>query len=226
MKARVGLLLAVLVLAVGTGCAKFGGSATKPPPVVTPGTGQTGGQTGGQTQQPPTLEGVPLTLEQQLKARAAEIMPLLKAGDLGALAPYVHPTKGLRFSPYVHSNPSDRIYQAAQLSGAMNDQTVVGWGIFDGSGEPINLTFKAYWNRFVWDRDFTKSTKIAVDKRQGHGNTTDNTAATFPGAHWVEYHDPGTEKNAGMDWASLRLVFEQQNGQWYLVGIVHDQWTI
>jgi hypothetical protein len=29
-----------------------------------------------------------------------------------------------------------------------------------------------------------------------------------------------------MDWRSLRLVFEEQGGSWYLVGIVHDQWTI
>jgi hypothetical protein len=29
-----------------------------------------------------------------------------------------------------------------------------------------------------------------------------------------------------MDWQSLRLVFEETAGNWYLVGIVHDQWTI
>ncbi|HLO03082.1 MAG TPA: hypothetical protein VK191_08245 [Symbiobacteriaceae bacterium] len=223
MNARIGLLLAALLLAGGALWVKFGGHetepVTQPPPVVTPGQGQTGGQTGGNTQQPPSLE-------QQLKVRAAEILPLMKAGDLGALAAYVHPTKGLRFSPYVHSNPTDRLYQTAQLGGAMGDQTVVGWGSFDGSGEPMNLKFQAYWNRFVWDRDFTTSTQIAVDKRQGQGNSTDNTAATFPGAHWVEYYTPGTATYNGMDWASLRLVFEQHNGQWYLVAIVRDQWTI
>jgi (p)ppGpp synthase/HD superfamily hydrolase len=29
-----------------------------------------------------------------------------------------------------------------------------------------------------------------------------------------------------MDWRSLRLVFEKKNDIWYLVGIIHDQWTI
>jgi len=31
---------------------------------------------------------------------------------------------------------------------------------------------------------------------------------------------------AGMDWKSLRLVFEQYEGRWYLVGIINNQWTI
>jgi hypothetical protein len=29
-----------------------------------------------------------------------------------------------------------------------------------------------------------------------------------------------------MDWRSLRLVFMQDGGTWYLAGIIHDQWTI
>jgi hypothetical protein len=29
-----------------------------------------------------------------------------------------------------------------------------------------------------------------------------------------------------MDWRSLRLFLEQKDGTWYLVGIVHGQWTI
>lgn len=45
--------------------------------------------------------------------------------------------------------------------------------------------------------------------------------------NYVEYHFPGFEKKyEGKDWKSLRLVFEKKNDRWYLVGIVHDQWTI
>jgi hypothetical protein len=29
-----------------------------------------------------------------------------------------------------------------------------------------------------------------------------------------------------MDWVSLRLVFVQEGGQWYLVVLVNDRWTI
>jgi hypothetical protein len=29
-----------------------------------------------------------------------------------------------------------------------------------------------------------------------------------------------------MDWESLRLVFQEEGGVWYLVGVIHDEWTI
>jgi len=29
-----------------------------------------------------------------------------------------------------------------------------------------------------------------------------------------------------MDWKSLRLVFKERNGKFFLVGIGHDEWTI
>jgi hypothetical protein len=38
---------------------------------------------------------------------------------------------------------------------------------------------------------------------------------------------PGAKPEyAGLDWASLLLVFEQYESRWYLVALVHDQWTI
>jgi hypothetical protein len=43
----------------------------------------------------------------------------------------------------------------------------------------------------------------------------------------VEYYFPGFEAQyEGMDWKSLRLVFEQHQGSWKLVGIIHNEWTI
>ena len=43
----------------------------------------------------------------------------------------------------------------------------------------------------------------------------------------VEYYFPGfNPEYEGMDWKSLRLVFEQYEDNWYLVGIIHNQWTI
>jgi hypothetical protein len=61
----------------------------------------------------------------------------------------------------------------------------------------------------------------------GKGNTLENIHEVYPDGVFVEFHFTGfNEQYDGMDWKSLRLVFEQDGGSWRLVGIVHDQWTI
>lgn len=43
----------------------------------------------------------------------------------------------------------------------------------------------------------------------------------------VEYYFSGFDPEyEGIDWRSLRLVFEQYEGSWKLVGIINNQWTI
>ena len=49
----------------------------------------------------------------------------------------------------------------------------------------------------------------------------------YPLAATIEYHFSGFDARfEGMDWRSVRLVLEQENGTWYLVGLIHDEWTI
>ena len=60
----------------------------------------------------------------------------------------------------------------------------------------------------------------------GVGNTYENLNIFFPDAKVAEYYIPGTEKYAHLDWKSLRLVYEIYKGKYYLVAIVHNQWTI
>jgi len=65
-----------------------------------------------------------------------------------------------------------------------------------------------------------------VNEELGHSSMINNIAEFYPGSSFVEYHFSGfEEKYEGMDWVSLRLVFLQEGGRWYLVGLVNDQWT-
>lgn len=167
--------------------------------------------------------------ERIIAKRANEAFAAIKSGDMKRLAALVHPDLGVRFSPYGHIRPGadgDVVLTRDQLSAAMSDQTVRLWGYFDGSGEPINLTFADYFKRFVGDRDWTAAPQVAYNNIIGQGNTLINIRDVYPHAIYVEAHYPGTEKYGGMDWSSLRLVFEAKGNTWYLVGIVHDQWTI
>ena len=166
---------------------------------------------------------------EQVAARASEAIMALKDSDLNALSSLVHPDRGVRFSPYatVHAgDDGDLVFSADELKSLMADPTVYHWGTYDGSGMPIELTFRQYYEEFVYDVDFARPDVVGFNERVGQGNSIDNIASAYPDGVMVEYHFEGFDPEyAGMDWRSLRLVFEEKDGIWYLLGIVHDQWT-
>jgi hypothetical protein len=172
-------------------------------------------------------------VDDALALQAASIVQAMAAGDLAALAAAVHPERGVRFSPYPYVRAEDEgdgmdlIFGADQLPGLSEEDTVYVWGRFDGSGEPIERTFAAYWERFVYDADFAHAHVVGYGETVGVSSMVDNIAAVYPQATVVEYHLTGLDPQyEGLDWRSLRLVLCPYEGTWFLVGIVHAEWTI
>lgn len=159
---------------------------------------------------------------------ADDIVSALATGNMVALASFVHPSKDVRFSPYGYVNvDSDLVFTDLEVEMLMNDNTVYHWGSFDGSGLPIEMTFAEYYERFVYDEDYLNAVEKSVNQRLGQGNTLDNSVDVYPNGTVVEYYFPEIDPQyGGMDWRSLRLVLEKEAGQWYIVGIIHDEWTI
>jgi hypothetical protein len=165
----------------------------------------------------------PLTLEET----AQKVINALAEKDMAAVAEFVHPEQGLRFSPYTYVEESHQVFSAGELVNLPGSDEVFMWGYFDGTGDPIELTFDDYYERFVYSADFANPEQMAVDQELGFGNTLNNIAEFYPASSFVEYHFSGfVEDYGGMDWVSLRLVFIEEDGSWYMVAIVHDQWTI
>lgn len=151
----------------------------------------------------------------------------LQARDMAALSQLVHPVAGVRFSPYSYVLEDQLVFSSQQVAGLMQDTSVYLWGAYDGSGEPINLQFAEYYDRFVYSMDFAAAPQISYNQRLGYGNTLDNSREFYPDGVVVEYYFPGIDPQyGGMDWRSLRLVFQLEGDAWYLVGIISDQWTI
>lgn len=133
-------------------------------------------------------------------------------------------SSGIRFSPYVNTTPDDRIIGLNGMSQIFTDPNIYTWGIQDGSGEPIALTGAAYVSNKITNKPYTTVTPT-INGTIGRGNMISNVADTYLGNAWIEYYIPPTDEG-GMDWQSLILVFEYQYNQWFLVGVVNDQWTI
>lgn len=167
-------------------------------------------------------------LSDNLLSTTVKVLELLKDKDMDDLADFVHPTKGVRISPYGYVDVENHLEFSREEVAELEDSTkVYTWGHYDGSGEPIDLNFDDYYDRFIFDEDFSNPQIIGNNVRIGQGNTLHNIGEVYPDGRFVELHFPEIDPQyEGMDWRSLRLVFEKVDGDWYLVGIVHDEWTI
>lgn len=165
--------------------------------------------------------------EQAVRERASSVLEALQASDGKRLADLTHPHKGVRFSPYAFvrtGEDGDLVFTPAQLRELESDQTVYRWGTQDGSGRPIDLTLGDYLKRFA-AQDYTAA-QVGYNQILKQGNTRVNIREAYPDGVFVEYHLPGTGEHADFTWSSIRLVFEQGKGTWYLVGVINDRWTI
>lgn len=168
---------------------------------------------------------------------AANVVVALRQKDWLTLSRLAHPERGVRFTPYAYVDlESDLVLSPEQLAVLDADEAkergrephVRRWGVFDGTGEPIEMTVDEYYGRFLYDRDFASAERGGPNERVGHGNSLNDMPAVFGDRDVVffEYHVPGTERYGGMDWRSLRVVLERIKNRWYLIGLVHDEWTI
>lgn len=157
-----------------------------------------------------------------------DVMESIKEKDMNALSTYIHESKGLRFTPYTNIDiENDRVFNSEQVIGLNEDNTIYNWGNYDGSGHPIDLKFSDYYDEFIYSQDFLNPQMIGNNMTIGMGNSINNIDKAYPNGSFIEFHFTGIDPQyEGIDWESLKLVFEEDNGNWKLVGIVHDQWTI
>jgi hypothetical protein len=190
------------------------------------------------TSNPPTpIESVPIPIvikpaeaplfpQLAVLNRAFDVLAALKDQDFGTLSSLVHPVDGVRFSPYTFIQDTDQVFSAEQIATIPADSQVYLWGEQAGSGEPINLSFMDYYARFIYDVDFVTAPEISLNHILGLGSAIDNSAEVYPGAMIVEFYFPSFDAQyGGMDWRSLRLVFTEYENSWYLVGVIHGEWT-
>lgn len=157
-----------------------------------------------------------------------EILTSIKNKDFPKFADFIHPTLGVRFSPYAYIDTTNDVkFNAKVFLDHIKEQNKFNWGGYDGSGDTILMTVVEYFKQFVYNADFLNAEKRTVNKMIGGGNSLNNLEEMYNGCNFSESYFSGFDKKfEGMDWCCLRLVFNKYNGKYYLVGIVHDQWTI
>ncbi len=168
-----------------------------------------------------------LVHEEILTSIATEILTALKTKNYKALTAYFHPTDSVLFSPYgfIDTEASKKLTKAT-FTKLIDERGSVNWGSYDGSGKTIRLSAQQYLEKFVYNADYLHAEKTAFNQIIGKGNSLSNLKEVYPKHPFVEYYFSGfDQKYEGMDWTSLRLVFRQYQSNYYLVAIIHDQWT-
>ena len=156
----------------------------------------------------------PLAAKNIIEARSRNALWAIRQPHMSRLSRYVHPTRGLRFSPYVSTDNADRVFRRSTVRQLGNSARVYRWGEYDGSGDPIRLTWRDYYRRFVYDRNFAMAPQVHYNTAYARGNATNLLNSRLPGAIFVEYHFRGTNAMNFMNWRSLWLVWQKHGATW------------
>lgn len=166
--------------------------------------------------------------EKSLIILSSKIIKSLKEKNYTGLAEFIHPKLGIRFSPYAYIDTTrDQSFSRNKLIALGKSQKKITWGFEDATGKPIKLSINNYVKEFVYDVDFLNAEKKGANKFFGGGNSLNNLKEVYPRCNFAEFYFSGFDpKFDGMDWRALRLVFKDYKKKYYLIAIVHDQWTI
>jgi len=178
---------------------------------------------------PKRIDAPVVANDADLTAVALDVVGYIGSNDFGSLASVVHPDYGVVFSPYATVTLStNKRFSAEQIALFGTDSTVYVWGVYDGSGEPIEMTPAAYFSEFVFSRNYCEAPVIGVNRIIKSGNALENITEMFPGVKFVDFHIPGCDMDllGELDWSSLRLGFEEEDGRLWLTVILNSRWTV
>ncbi|MFN7249701.1 MAG: hypothetical protein ACK4M9_02825 [Anaerobacillus sp.] len=175
----------------------------------------------------------PVDIETELLSKTETIFDHLEAADWLKLADHVHPTEGLFFSFYADAGSpySNEVhFTIDELRHLEGTETFI-WGQDMG-----DYTFEFSVNDYVekillggsQQRNGQKTWEINYDvitfndSEVDSGGIINTIPDYFPEAKYVEYYSPRPSEELWYQWQALRFIYEEHEGEWYLIGIARD----
>ncbi len=162
-----------------------------------------------------------------IKGLNRQVLKAIKEADYQLLSSFIHPVRGVRFSlsGFIDTT-KDPVFTPARLlefTRNKKDEKLV-WGT-NMEGEPINLTIGQFLKQQLYKADFYNADSVGYNNIFRSGVDDRVMKAAYGQQPFVDNYFPGFKKEYdGMDWQSLRLVFDNYNGKPYLIGAVHEEW--
>jgi hypothetical protein len=156
-----------------------------------------------------------------------ELIDLLSIGDWTGFSEHFHPTEGCTFVPYTFMTEDEQVFTAKSFQESIKNNTKHNWGEQDGSGNPIISTIKDYSSNYIYSANFKDSlVEIHYNQDFAFSNTQNNIYEYFPFSDAIEYYHPGSKGYEDMDWRSVIFRCSLIDGKYYLIAVVHNEWTI
>lgn len=176
----------------------------------------------------PQAAARPMSDSAALMTLAKVVLQAAVDRDHATFSGHFHPSLGVRFSPYAFiDTQADKVFQAQAFQDlAAQPKKKIVWGRYDPRDEDIRHTVDGYLQEFVTDKPYLSEGSWAYNATIGNSTVHNNLTEVYPNAKFVEAHwVTKNEEMAPFEWGSVRLAFEQVDGKWYLVGVVHDAWN-
>lgn len=173
--------------------------------------------------------------DKKLFNQAQTIYHILIKKQYDKLTPYIHPIKGVRFAMYANttvnwqgqSHPdTNKVFSQKDFCTYLQKSKIrFTWGQKDGSGDDLVISLPNYLDTWV-RADKLRNPVISIKHAQELTHYQGGIVTQAYLGESVDFLDKGLQKWDYMDWRLLRLVFEDYQGQFYLIAIINDEWTV
>lgn len=166
-------------------------------------------------------------LERKLINSSSEIVTYLQNEDFEKLAEKVDPVDGITFALFADFG-AEPGYGGEYVNLSRNeiksaaDQQFV-WG-YDDSDKEYKMTLKDYVNEMLLKLNGEEVTYEEITFNQSafeYGGVINTIHENYPDAKYVEYYAPD-KSGENRSFQSIRFIFQERDGIWYLIGISRD----
>ncbi|MEA1953989.1 MAG: hypothetical protein U9O24_06320 [Campylobacterota bacterium] len=147
--------------------------------------------------------------------------PYFIDNPLVELEKLIHPTKGVTVTDMVRfGDKNEQHYDAKSFLKSLNEDKKILWGKTYAKGEPINKSLKEWVNDA--HREMSTISKIEPLKAFKGFPTAGYSGLKAYEVYWINEES----KSSRYDWLGLVVLVAENQGKWYVVGLMRDRWTI
>ncbi len=176
--------------------------------------------------------------DQKLLNTGNEALDAIKSADFKKLEKLVS-SAGLSWDHYIYVNLTDPNYNIPkdQISSIPTDSKKYAMGYGDGTGSPIEVTRSEYFQKYIFNHEYTDATKTKItiikpsasinelDKFFVEANNESRTGG-FGERAVIGYHFKESTITDPSGYGTLYLIFDDEKGEYKLRGIARYYWTI